>query len=67
LDRIRVTELAERSQDTEKSPALHPKQEDQKELQKDELQRSLEYIRVLRKDGKMEEANQAAKELLKKL
>jgi len=65
-DRIRVTELAERSRDTEKSPALHPKQEDQKESQKDELQRSLDHIRTLRKDGKMEEANQAAKELLKK-
>jgi hypothetical protein len=66
-DRIRVTELAERSQDSaEKSPALRPKQEDQKDSQKDELQHSLDHIRTLRKDGKMEEANQAAKELLKK-
>jgi len=65
-DRIRVTELAERSRDTEKSPALRPKQEDQKDSQKDELQRSLDHIRTLRRDGKMEEANQAAKELLKK-
>jgi hypothetical protein len=65
-DRIRVTELAERSQDTEKSPVLRPKQDDQKESQKDELQRSLDHIRTLRRDGKMEEANQAAKELLKK-
>ena len=65
-DRIRVTELAERSQNTEKSPALHPQQDDPKDGQKDELQRSLDHIRTLRRDGKMEEANQAAKELLKK-
>jgi hypothetical protein len=65
-DRIRVTDLAERSQATEKTPAPHPKQDDQRETQKDELQRSLDHIRTLRKDGKMEEANQTAKELLMK-
>jgi hypothetical protein len=65
-DRIRVTELAQRSQDTEKTPSRRPKQDDQSESQKDELQRSLDHIRTLRKDGKMEEANQEAKQLLSK-
>jgi hypothetical protein len=65
-DRVRVAELAQRSQETEKTPARRPKQDDPRESQKDELQRSLDHIRTLRKDGKMEEANQAAKELLSK-
>jgi len=66
-DRIRVTELGDRSVEKSERPDLiHRRQEDQKETEKDELQRSLDHIRALRKDGKMEEANQAARELVKK-
>lgn len=66
-DRIRVTELADRSEEKSDKPDLiRRRQEDQKGTEKDELQRSLDKIRALRKDGKMEEANQLAQELVKK-
>src|SRR6266851_2610234 len=66
-DRIRVTELADRSEEKSDKPDLiRRRQEDQKGTEKDELQRSLDKIRTLRKDGKMEEANQVAQELVKK-
>ncbi len=73
-DRIRVTELGDRLGDrghrgeekTDKPDLIHRKQEDLKETEKDDLQRSLDHIRALRKDGKMEEANQAAKQLVGK-
>jgi len=66
-DRIRVTELANRSEEkTERPDLIQRRQQGQKETDKDELQRSLDHIRALRKDDKMEEANQSAKELVKK-
>jgi hypothetical protein len=66
-DRIRVTELGDRVIDKSEKPDLIQRhQEDQKETEKDDLQRSLDHIRALRKDGKMEEANRSAKELLNK-
>jgi hypothetical protein len=67
-DRIRVTELANRSEEktTERPDLIQRRQQDLKETEKDEMQRSLDHIRALRKDGKMEEANQSAKELVKK-
>ena len=66
-DRIRVTELANRPEEkTERPDLIQRRQQDQKEIEKDEMQRSLDHIRALRKDGKVEEANQSAKELVKK-
>jgi len=66
-DRIRVTNLADRTEEKSDKPDLiRRRQEDQKETEKDDLQRSLDNIRALRKDGKLEEANQAAKELASK-
>jgi hypothetical protein len=66
-DRIRVTELGNRAEEKSDKPDLiQRKQEDQKGIEKDDLQRSLDHIRALRKDGKMEEANQAANELVKR-
>src|SRR5262249_23138334 len=41
-------------------------QSNQKKTDKEEIQKSLDTIRSLRKDGKMEEANHSAKELLQK-
>jgi len=66
-DRIRVTELANRPEEkTERPDLIQRRLQDQKEIEKDEMQRSLDHIRALRKDGKVEEANQSAKELVKK-
>jgi hypothetical protein len=64
-DRIRVTESTGRSEEKSDPPA-RPPQSNQKKTDKEEIQKSLDAIRSLRKDGKMEEANRSAKELLQK-
>jgi hypothetical protein len=65
-DRIRVTELAGRSEEKTDTPQPRRKQENGKTADKEEIQQSLDTIKALRKDGKMEEANRSAKELLQK-
>jgi hypothetical protein len=65
-DRIRVTELAARGSEKTDQPETRRQQENRKATEKDEIQQSLDTIRALRKDGKMDEANRSAKELLQK-
>ena len=65
-DRIRVSELAGRTEEKTDLPEPRRKQENRKATEKEEIQQSLDTIRTLRKDGKMEDANRSAKELLQK-
>jgi hypothetical protein len=65
-DRIRVTELAGRTEEKTDQPEPRKQQGNRKSTDKEEIQQSLDTIRTLRKDGKMEEANRSAKELLQK-
>ena len=65
-DRIRVTELAGRAEEKTDQPETRKQQGNRKSTEKEEIQRSLDTVRALRKDGKMEEANRSAKELLQK-
>jgi hypothetical protein len=65
-DRIRVTELAGRAEEKTDQTEARRKQDTPKAAEKSEIQDSLDAIRALRKDGKMEEANRTAKDLLQK-
>ena len=65
-DRIRVTELAGRTNEKTDQPEPRKQQGSRKSTEKEEIQQSLDTIRTLRKDGKMEDANRSAKELLQK-
>jgi len=65
-DRIRVAESAERADEKTEKPEKRRPPENGKAADKDEIQQSLETIKALRKDGKMEEANRSANELLRK-
>jgi hypothetical protein len=65
-DRIRVAEAAERADEKTEKPEIRRPPDNPKAADKDEIQQSLETIKALRKDGKMEEANRSANELLRK-
>src|SRR5260370_15756309 len=65
-DRIRVTELADRSEEKSDKPDLiRRRQEDQKGTEKEELQHSLDKIRTLRKDGRIEDENEVSQDVVK--
>jgi hypothetical protein len=65
-DRIRVTQNADQSEEKSEKSAVRRQQEERQTTGKEELQRSLEKIQALRKDGQTEEANRSAKEIVRK-